>query len=109
MLKSCGNVKVNMCVCVIVIQLKYFMCEFIHSASSVGVVEALDEVGARCDRWVFVGAVDTGDQSLIIRLHEESQRLTCAGVSSRGQQNSVELMNRQENNKTISYSITVVN
>lgn len=72
------------------------VCEFMggNSASSIGVVEALDEIGACCNSWVFVGAVTAGDQSLVIRLDEESQRLTCAGVTSRRQQNFVALMSR---------------
>lgn len=65
-----------------------------NSVSPVRVIEALDEVGSCCHWRVFVGAVAAGDQSLVIRLDEESHRLTCAGESSRGQQNSVELRHR---------------
>lgn len=65
------------------------MCR--NSASSVRVIEALDEVGACCDWRVFVGAVAAADQSLVVRLDKERQRLTSVGVSRRRQQNSVEL------------------
>lgn len=59
--------------------------------SKIGGIVALAEVAASGHWRVFVGAVAAGDHSLIIRLEEEGQRLTCAGVSSRGQHNSVDL------------------
>lgn len=70
-------------------------CVRTASVWSIRVVEALGEIGTGRYWRVFVGAVDAGDQSLIIRLDEESQRLTGAGVSNRGQQNSVALGNRK--------------
>lgn len=71
------------------------------SVVSIGDTEALLEVVSSCDRRVFVGSVAAGDQSIVIRLEEESQRLTGAGVSSRGQQNSVELRERETYNISI--------
>lgn len=61
---------------------------------SVRVSEALQQVGAGGHWRVSAGAVTAADQSFIVRLEEEGQRLTCAGVSYRGQQNSVELNDR---------------
>lgn len=62
-----------------------------HSLCSIGGLEALLEVAASRHWGVFVGAVAAGDHSIIIRLYEEGQRLTCAGVSGWRQHNSVDL------------------
>lgn len=63
--------------------------------------EASLQVGAGCDGRIFVGAVAAADHSFIIRQEEERQRLTCAGVSCRGQQNPVALKDR-----TLSIGVT---
>ena len=63
-------------------------------ASPIRVTEPLTEVISRLNWRIFVGTVVAGDQSLIVRLDEESQGLACAGVSSRGQGNSVELCSK---------------
>lgn len=51
----------------------------------------LQQVGARCDRSVLVGAVAAVDHSFVVRLEEEGQRLTGGQVACRGQQHSVQL------------------
>lgn len=58
---------------------------------SIGVLELLKNVGLCCNRRVFVWAVQAGDQSVVIWMKKERQRLTCAGVSDRGKQNPVTL------------------
>lgn len=78
-----------------------------NSALSVWVIEALDEVSACCNWRVFVGAIAAGDQSLIIWLDKESQRLTCAGLSNRGQQNSVELRENRTTTIRSLHSVTL--
>lgn len=68
------------------------------SAASGRVGQAHLQVGAGLDRGVCVGTAAAGDDGVVVRLREEGQRLTCAGVSSRGQQDSVNLSGKNRIN-----------
>lgn len=68
------------------------------SAASVRVGQAHLQVVAGLDRRVCVRTAAAGDEGIVVRVHEEGQRLTCAGVSSRGQQDSVNLSGKNRIN-----------